>query len=208
MRRKPGQALCPALQTKAMLLKKQSTGDGAEGPGGMLWFSALYQGKPNIEGGGQLGKPYRYHTTETNFSGRKFYKTKDGTGRTRESYVNECIYFITADLAIYPCIRLLHRALMRPEAQELAARQLGQRVAQGGQHLGRAAEADRVVLARLRVAQDLDGHVAREASIGRAEDHGARTDAENLEPVVAAAEQVPRARLARVRGENGLEPAA
>lgn len=98
--RKPGQALCPALQTKAMLLKKQLTGDGAEGPGGMLWFSALYQGKPNIEGGGQLGKPYRYHTTETNFSGRKFYKTKDGTGRTRESYVNECIYFITADLAV------------------------------------------------------------------------------------------------------------
>ena len=27
-----------------------------------------------------------------------------------------------ADLAIYPCIRLLHRSLMRPEAQELSAR--------------------------------------------------------------------------------------
>ena len=27
-----------------------------------------------------------------------------------------------ADIAIYPCIRLLHRALLRPEAQELAAR--------------------------------------------------------------------------------------
>lgn len=27
-----------------------------------------------------------------------------------------------ADLAIYPCIRLLHRALMRPEARELSAR--------------------------------------------------------------------------------------
>jgi glutathione S-transferase len=27
-----------------------------------------------------------------------------------------------ADLVIYPCIRLLHRSLMRPEAQELAAR--------------------------------------------------------------------------------------
>jgi glutathione S-transferase len=27
-----------------------------------------------------------------------------------------------ADLTIYPCIRLLHRALMHPEAQELSAR--------------------------------------------------------------------------------------
>ena len=36
------------------------------------------------------------------------------------------------------------------------------RVAQRGQHLGRAPEADRVVLARLRVAQDLDGDLAVE----------------------------------------------
>jgi len=101
LNRKPGEPLCPKLATRSRLLQRQNEGDIGDGePGGMLWFSALYQGKPNIEGGGQLGKPYRYHTTETNFSGRKFYKTKDGTGRTRESYVNECIYFITADLAV------------------------------------------------------------------------------------------------------------
>lgn len=99
LNRKPGEALCPALQTKAMLLRKQETGDGDDEPGGMLWFSALYQGKPNIEGGGILPKPYRYYTVETNFSGRQYYRTRDSHKRHRESYVNECIYFITADLA-------------------------------------------------------------------------------------------------------------
>ena len=103
LNRRPGEALCPALQTRSMLLKKKETGDSGDsndGQGGVLWFAALYQGKPNIEGGGVLSKPYRYFTTETNFSGRRFYKTKDSHKKSREFYCNECIYFITADLAV------------------------------------------------------------------------------------------------------------
>lgn len=98
--RKPGQALCSALQTRSMLLSKQETGDGGDEPGGMLWFSALYQGKPNIEGGGQLRKPFGYFTSETNFSGKPFFRTVHSDGTKRESYREACIYFITADLAV------------------------------------------------------------------------------------------------------------
>ena len=97
--RKPGQALCPALQTRSMLLRKQESGDGGDEPGGMLWFSALYQGKPNIEGGGIIAKPFYYFTNEETFTGKPYYKTTDGSGRTTKAFVEECIYFITSDLA-------------------------------------------------------------------------------------------------------------
>ena len=101
LRRAPGEALCPQLQTKTMLLAKKETGDSSEDePGGVLWFSALYQGKPNIEGGGILPKPYRYFTIEKNHSGRPYFRTKQNQGLHKESYLNECIFFVTADLAV------------------------------------------------------------------------------------------------------------
>lgn len=99
LNRRPGEALCPAIQTKSMLLDKKETGDGGDEPGGELWFSAMYQGKPSIQGAGIISKPFYYFTTEENFSGRKFYKTLDYRGETKKSYADDCIYFITADLA-------------------------------------------------------------------------------------------------------------
>ncbi len=88
-----------------------------------------------------------------------------------------------------------------PDVQDLRDVRMMQR----GQHLGGASEADHVILAP-RVAQDLDGHLARQPAIGRAEDDRARADPEDLEPIEAAAEQVSRA-LLRVRGEDRLEAA-
>lgn len=98
--RKPGEALCPQLQTRSMLLTKMESGDGGDEPGGVLWFSALYQGKPNIEGGGYLGKPFRYFTVEENFRGRRYFRTRDSQNFHRESFLNECIWFVTSDLAV------------------------------------------------------------------------------------------------------------
>lgn len=50
-----------------------------------------------------------------------------GEARTIEGRLSKSDWIVgeavsAADLAIYPCIRLLHRSLMRPEAQELSAR--------------------------------------------------------------------------------------
>ena len=50
-----------------------------------------------------------------------------GEARTIESRLAKGDWIVgdavsAADIAIYPCIRLLHRALMRPEARELSAR--------------------------------------------------------------------------------------
>lgn len=50
-----------------------------------------------------------------------------GEARTIEGRLSKGDWIVgdavsAADLYIYPCIRLLHRALMRPEAQELSAR--------------------------------------------------------------------------------------
>lgn len=97
--RKPGEALCPELQSRAVLLRKKDGGDIGDEPGGMVWFTALYQGKPNIQGGGIFPRPYRYFTVETNFSGRKFYQIKDSKTHLTKVYLNECVYFITCDLA-------------------------------------------------------------------------------------------------------------
>ena len=47
-------------------------------------------------------------------------RTIEGRLSKSEWIVGESVS--AADLAIYPCIRLLHRSLMRPEAQELSAR--------------------------------------------------------------------------------------
>ncbi len=93
LNRKPGEALCPALQTRSML-------QGKRVEIGEQWFSAQYQGKANIEGGGYLAKPFYYFTSEVNFSGKRFFRTKDSTGQVRESYASDCIYFVTADLAV------------------------------------------------------------------------------------------------------------
>lgn len=53
--------------------------------------------------------------------------TVAGEARTIEGRLSKGDWIVgdmvsAADLAIYPCIRLLHRALMRPGAQELSAR--------------------------------------------------------------------------------------
>jgi glutathione S-transferase len=53
--------------------------------------------------------------------------TVAGEARTIEGRLSKGDWIVgdsisAADIAIYPCIRLLHRALMRPEAQELASR--------------------------------------------------------------------------------------
>ena len=50
-----------------------------------------------------------------------------GEARTIEGRLSKSDWIVgetvsAADLAIYPCIKLLHRVLMRPEAQELSAR--------------------------------------------------------------------------------------
>ena len=55
--------------------------------------------KPTVQGAGIISRPFYYFTTEENFSGRKFYKTQNHRGETAKSYADDCIYFITADLA-------------------------------------------------------------------------------------------------------------
>jgi hypothetical protein len=80
------------------------------------------------------------------------------------------------------------------------------RVIQRREHLGRATEADHVVVARRPLAHDLDGDLAGQLTVRRPVDDRARADPQHLEEIVAAAEQVARA-AHRVRGEDGLEPA-
>lgn len=100
LNRKPGQALCPELHPRSKLLARQEVNDdNADEPGGMLWFSALYQGKPNIEGGGILAKPYRYFRSEQDPQGNLVFITKDLHGKTKRFLNGECIRFITSDLA-------------------------------------------------------------------------------------------------------------
>lgn len=84
--RRPGQALCPARYTRSDLLDIQE--------GNRLWFASLYQGRPNIEGGGLFPKPYvHYRLIGSN------YEMTDKDGVVTNVSERECIRFATADLA-------------------------------------------------------------------------------------------------------------
>lgn len=96
LNRKPGEPLCPSLFTRSKLLDIREKGDDTEdNPGGMLWFSAMYQGKPTVEGGGILPKPFLHFTPEADRQGRVFYALQ-GEERPAKS---ECIMFGIVDLA-------------------------------------------------------------------------------------------------------------
>jgi glutathione S-transferase len=72
--------------------------------------AVLYTRKPRI--GEQLGHAMQVVASEA--------RTIEGRLSKGDWIVGDQVS--AADLAIYPCIRLLHRALMHPEARELSAR--------------------------------------------------------------------------------------
>lgn len=94
MGRMRGEALCPALFPVRALEAIQA----ASTP---YWWSALYQGRPNIEGGGLIARPFRYHRLilpdDTGRPGT--YEITDKNGAI--TYVPEatCYRFATMDVA-------------------------------------------------------------------------------------------------------------
>jgi predicted phage terminase large subunit-like protein len=94
--RRPGQALCPDLHTRATLEDRRDRADStdAENPGGALWFSCLYQGKPIILGGGILPGPYLNYVREGDI-----YTLTTAQGGIKRYSVDDLDRFITADLA-------------------------------------------------------------------------------------------------------------
>jgi predicted phage terminase large subunit-like protein len=88
-----GEALCPALFPVRALEAIQS----ASTP---YWWAALYQGRPNIEGGGLIARPFRYHRLiRSNPDLPGTYELTDKNGAV--SYVPEgtCYRFATVDIA-------------------------------------------------------------------------------------------------------------
>lgn len=100
--RRPGEALCPALQTRTRLEELRSGADGDEegGPQGALWFSCLYQGKPSVRGGGILPGPFPRFTSLREAGGVVRYTLHKESGGTEEWTSDHLTRFITADLAI------------------------------------------------------------------------------------------------------------
>jgi predicted phage terminase large subunit-like protein len=99
--RSPGAALCPALHTKSKLEGRRDRADGGnddDGPGGALWFSCLYQGKPTILGAGILPGPYlRYEARRD--GEHVLYSLTTKSGVKKEATSKEMIRFGTVDLA-------------------------------------------------------------------------------------------------------------
>ena len=99
--RRPGEALCPALQTRARLEAMRSGADESEdSAGGALWFSCLYQGKPAVRGGGTFPGPWLRYKAERGPDGVTSYTLRDKNGRESVWQSDKMIRFITADLAI------------------------------------------------------------------------------------------------------------
>jgi len=103
--RKPGEALCPERYSAASLIQRR---DGAELSGaaledgemaGKYWFNALYQGRPQVEGGGIISRPFCYYAPHMPRSGEP-YRLYDADGAlARTVYASECFRFATLDLA-------------------------------------------------------------------------------------------------------------
>lgn len=93
--RAPGQPLCASLFTRTRLQEIRENGDDTgENPGGTLWFSAMYQGKPTTEGGGILPKPFLHASTSAGHT-TVFYNLQ-GSERANRT---DCIMFGIADMA-------------------------------------------------------------------------------------------------------------
>ena len=97
LNRVPGEALCPDLFTRSKLLDIREKGDDTEdNPGGMLWFSAMYQGKPTVEGGGILPKPFMHFNTDASSPTGKVFYNLQGAERASRA---DCIMFGIVDMA-------------------------------------------------------------------------------------------------------------
>lgn len=100
--RRPGEALCPERYSARALLRIKSGEDSVdeETEGGEIIFSAMFQGKPSIENGGLIRKPfcrYRYIKHPKDDSGIYQLFCKDGTVKTVKEA--DCWRFTTNDLA-------------------------------------------------------------------------------------------------------------
>lgn len=102
LNRRPGEALCPQRYSARALLRIKSGEEKVdeEIEGGEIIFSAMFQGKPSIENGGLIRKPfcrYRYFKKANEASGVYQLFMKDGSINTiRET---DCWRFASIDLA-------------------------------------------------------------------------------------------------------------
>jgi predicted phage terminase large subunit-like protein len=94
IRRHPGAALWPQRFSISYLLDLQSSPTT-----GGYWFAAMYQGEPNIEGGGIFKRSsFRYHRTPPNSPDT--YELLSPTGAPIYVPKSKTIRFSTADLAV------------------------------------------------------------------------------------------------------------
>lgn len=91
--REPGEALAPERFPIGVL---ESIRDAQ----GAYWFGAMYQGNPQIEGGGILPGPYRHHRMLQDERGDYWYHFTDAIGAEKRVAVADCYRFATCDLAI------------------------------------------------------------------------------------------------------------
>lgn len=94
--RTPGQPLCPERYSARALLRIKSGADVAdEGvQGGETVFAAMFQGKPSIEGGGIIHRPFYYYALA-----KGVYRLFTAEGETKLIREADCWRFATLDLA-------------------------------------------------------------------------------------------------------------
>lgn len=98
--REPTDALCPERYTSRELqfIREHGDPDDESGLSGEYWFNAMYQGVPEIEGGGIIPRPFQYFTTESVTGGSTFVlERRDGT--VERIARSKCVVFATMDLA-------------------------------------------------------------------------------------------------------------
>lgn len=96
--REEGEALCPARYTAEQLIYKREVGD--EDGQGLLWFNALYQGRPTTDGTGIFRRPsFLYYTSEIHPNGTRGYTLYMRDGSTKHLTSTQCFRFQTIDLA-------------------------------------------------------------------------------------------------------------
>lgn len=95
LRRQPGEALCPERKTIEQLHEI------AEDPStGGYWFAAMYQGEPNIEGGGIFRKTsFRYHRPAPGEAATTTVELRDPTGAHTYTRRDEFSRFSILDTA-------------------------------------------------------------------------------------------------------------